>query len=338
VLLARVWGAASDRHGRRRILLLGLGGFTLCYAGLCAFLDLALASPPSLLVTFAGIVLLRGLVGAFYAAVPATAAALVADHVPPQQRAGAMASIGAASAAGMVIGPGLAGLLATYGLGAPLYVTAVLPILALLVLWRTLPRTEHHAPPHPATLRLHDVRLRRPMAVAFAAMFSVMTAQVTVGFFALDRLHLDASAAARAAGIALTAVGIALILSQLLVRKLAWPPARLIRIGGVVSAFGFGAVMFAHSAPLLWASYFVAAAGMGWVFPSVSALAANAVQPHEQGIAAGTIGAAQGLGMIFGPFVGTLIYAVDAGAPYLFVALLLLLAALWPSRPHAAMN
>ncbi|WP_187670701.1 MFS transporter [Zestomonas carbonaria] len=332
VLLARVWGAASDRRGRRRVLLLGLAGFVLSYGALCAFVIGALQNTAPVWLAFAGIVLLRGLSGGFYAAVPACSAALVADHVEPQRRAAAMAGLGAASAAGMVAGPGLAGLLAARGLELPLIVTGLLPAIALLVLWRWLPRDERHAPADAVPLKIGDPRLRRPLAVAFVAMFSVTIAQVTVGFFALDRLRLAAADAAQAAGIALTVVGVALILAQMAVRALDWPPARLIRIGGLVSAAGFGAAMFAVGAPLLWASYFVAAAGMGWVFPAVSALAANAVQPHEQGATAGTIGAAHGLGMIVGPLVGTLVYQLDNGAPYALIAVLLAATALWPAR------
>lgn len=331
-LFARVWGAASDRHGRRRIILRGLSGFVLSYAALCAFIIMALRHPPPVWLAFAGVVLLRGLAGTFYAAVPATSAALIADHVPADKRAGAMAGLGAASGVGMVAGPGLAGLLAAQSLSLPLYITATLPAIALAVLWRRLPRAEHHAPPSGSPLKPSDARLRRPLAVAFVAMFSVTAGQVTVGFFALDRLHLDAAAAARAAGIALTVVGVALILSQLLVRKLSWPPQRLIRIGCAFSALGFGASMFATTQPMLWVGYFVAAAGMGWVFPSVTALAANSVGPHEQGATAGTIAAAHGLGMVLGPLAGTLIYETDPGAPYALVAVLLTMAALWPTR------
>lgn len=80
------------------------------------------------------------------------------------------------------------------------------------------------------------------------------------------------------------------------------------------------------------ASYFVAAAGMGWVYPAISALAANSVEPHEQGATAGTVGAAQGLGMIVGPLAGTLVYAIDIGAPYVLIAMLLAAATLWPTR------
>ncbi|HBO6688965.1 MFS transporter [Pseudomonas aeruginosa] len=391
MLAARPWGIASDRHGRRRILLGGLAGFALSYASLCLFIVLALHWTLPTLLSFAGIVLLRGLAGGFYAAVPACTAALVADHVEAQRRAAALAGLGAASAIGMVIGPGLAGLLATHGLVLPLLVTGALPLVALLALWRWLPREERRQPNRGAALAIGDRRLRRPLAVGFVAMFSVTVAQITVGFFALDRLRLDSADAARVAGIALTAVGVALaigdrrlrrplavgfvamfsvtvaqitvgffaldrlrldsadaarvagialtavgvalILAQLLVRRLDWPPPRLIRVGGLVAAIGFAAVCFADSPPLLWLAFFVAAAGMGWVFPAVSALNANAVRAEEQGAAAGTLVAVHGFGLISGPLLGALLHQLDSRAPYALVGLLLALAAFWPSQP-----
>ncbi|MFH7479306.1 MFS transporter, partial [Pseudomonas syringae pv. tagetis] len=76
-----------------------------------------------------------------------------------------------------------------------------------------------------------DARLRLPQLAAFIAMVSVTIAQVTVGFFAIDRLGLDAAAGARMAGIALTAVGVGLILAQALVMKLEVHPRRWIVLG-----------------------------------------------------------------------------------------------------------
>lgn len=330
MLLSRRWGAASDRRGRRAILLTGVGGFALSYWAMCAVLVMSLQFMPSALLVFVGLLLTRGAIGAFYAAIPSTGQALIADFIPPERRAGVMASLGAANAVGMVLGPALAAALAQYSLSLPLYVTALLPAMAWLVLWRALPRREHHVAALPSALQLNDARLRRPMAVAFIAMFCVAIAQITVGFFAIDRLHLGPGAAARAAGIALTAVGVGLIASQLVVRRLDWPPLRLIRTGAVVAALGFGATAMVGTAAWLAACYFVAAAGMGWVFPAFAALAANAVEGHEQGAAAGSVGAAQGLGIVLGPLAGTLLYEFGAGVPYLLVALLLAGVALWP--------
>lgn len=126
-------------------------------------------------------------------------------------------------------------------------------------------------------MRLTDPRLRRPLLVAFCAMLSVTVSQIIVGFFALDRLHLGPTEAAQAAGIALTTVGVALILAQVVLRQLEWPPLKMIRVGATLAALGFACGALATTAPWLWACYFVAAAGMGFVFPAFSALAANAM-------------------------------------------------------------
>ena len=333
MVMARVWGGLSDSNGRRPIILLGLAGFAITYFLLALFIDLALRTAMVPVLAFAGIVIGRGIAGLFYAAVPPTTAALVADHVPPAGRAAAMAAIGASSAAGMVIGPGFAGLVAPISLSLPLYLTAVLPAIAFIVLWRVLPKVEHHGKPAGNPVRLADTRLRRPVTVAFVAAFSVAVAQITVGFFALDRLQLEPAGAARAAGIALAIVGVALIFAQVVLRKLGWQPERLIRIGGVVAALGFVSAFFATVPVMLWTSYAVAAFGMGWVYPSVSALAANSVEADEQGAAAGTVSAAQGFGIIVGPIVGTSVYGIDNGLPYALVAAMLLVAALWkPER------
>ncbi len=333
MLAASVWGAASDRRGRRPVMLTGLAGFCLCTLALSALVGLALADPMPAGVVFAGLVALRALDGAFYAAVPVTGAALVADHLPPAQRVGALAGLGAASGLGMVAGPGLVGLLAGYGLALPLLVTAAAPLVALAVLWRWLPRAAPPAASGGPRLSLRDRRVRRPVVLAFAAMLCVAIAQVSVGFFALDRLGLEPAAAGQAAGIALTVVGVALIAAQILLRRLSWSPERLVGTGGLVAAAGFASVMIADTRGALWAGYFVAAWGMGWVFPSVSALAANAVEAREQGAVAGLIGSAHGLGMILGPVLGTAVYGLDGRAPYVLIAVILAVAGVAASGP-----
>lgn len=331
VMLAQPWGRAADRYGRRRILLLGSAGFTLSYWSLCLFIDGALRWMPGATLAFVGLMLTRSLIGAFYAALPVSANALIADHVEPQRRVRAMASLGAANAVGLVLGPALAALLARHSLSMPFYVMSLLPAGAFLVLLFKLkppPLTHSHGP---SPVRLGDRRLRRPLLVAFSAMLSVTVSQITVGFFALDRLQLGPADAAQAAGIALTMVGVALILVQVLLRRLEWPPLKMIRIGASVSALGFACAALAASAPWLWASFFVAAGGMGFVFPAFSALAANAMHASEQGATAGSVGAAQGMGAVIGPLAGTLVYALDPRLPFLAVGMLLLVIGVWPT-------
>ncbi|WP_449433620.1 MFS transporter [Pseudomonas putida] len=330
VLLARPWGRAADRLGRRRVLLLGSAGFTLAYWVLCLFIEGALRWLPGATLAFVGLMLARGCIGAFYAAIPVGCNALIADHVAPQRRARAMASLGAANAVGLVVGPALAALLARHSLSLPFQALSLLPAAAFVVLlFKLKPQPLAHSYA-PSPVRLSDPRLRRPLLVAFSAMLSVTVSQIIVGFFALDRLQLGPAEAAQAAGIALTTVGVALILAQVVLRQLDWPPLKMIRVGACVSATGFAGGALATTAPQLWGCYFVAAAGMGFVFPSFSALAANAMHASEQGATAGSIGAAQGMGAVIGPLAGTLVYALDPRLPFLAVAVLLLLVGLWP--------
>ncbi len=324
MLTARPWGRLSDRRGRRPVILIGVAGFAVCYIALAGFVEFAIETALAPAIVFAGLLVTRGLAGIFYAAVPATGAALVADHFPVAERPKAMAALGAASALGIVIGPATAGLLAGGGVALPLLLIGILPTIGLVLLWRMLPRREHHAPPAPTPLGLLDPRLRHAMRTAFLSMGGVSIAQVSVGFYAIDRLGLSPADGARTAGVALTCVGVALIAAQLVLRRLDWPATRLIRAGMIIGAIGFGGATVAASAPLLWASYAVAAFGMGWVFPSVVALATSVVSADEQGAAAGTISAAQGLGVVVGPLLGTAVYAIDPRAPFALIAVALL--------------
>lgn len=278
------------------------------------------------------LLLVEGSLDFFYAAVPVTTAALVADHIAPDSRAGAMAGVGAASAAGMVIGPSLAGLLGPISLSLPLYITAFFPVIALLVLWRVLPKVELHAQPSANTVSLGDKRLRSAVGVAFVSTFSVAVAQIIVGFFVLDQLQLEPAQAARAAGVALAIVGVALIIAQIVLQKLTWQPKQLILCGGLIAAVGFVSAVLAVNTMTIWASYAIAGFGMGWIYPSVSALAANSVNPTEQGAAAGIVSAAQGLGIISGPIVGTGLYGVDNTIPYLLIANMLVVIVFWAAR------
>ncbi|WP_333861299.1 MFS transporter, partial [Stenotrophomonas indicatrix] len=317
----------SDRIGRKRVLMLAMSAYTVVYIALAVFIDVALLTIPPVLVSVLVLVGARGLIGLFYAAVPPTAAALIADKAPTGQRAKFLARLGSANALGMVLGPAAAGWLAYKNLPLALYVAALLPLLALgLLAWR-LPATPPVAAAHSRNrvpLSRLDPRLRLPQMAAFVAMVSVTIAQVTVGFFAIDRFGLDAAEGARMAGIALTAVGVGLILAQGLVMKLDVHPQRWIILGALIAGIGFASVAAVQQTWQLPAAYALAAFGMGFVFPSFQALAADAVQAHEQGAAAGTVAAAQGLGMVAGPMLGTLLYRGGASLPYLLVGVLLL--------------
>ena len=310
MLMAPIWGRASDRLGRRAVMLTGFAGFFVSYCAMSGWLVAAMRVPMSVGLVFAGLVLTRGAIGGFYAAAPTASQALIADNLPPERRVAAMASLGAANGAGLVLGPAL----------------------GLAVLWKFLPATPPVGARPGQSPRLLDPRLRRPMVAAFTALFTVAVGQIVVGFFAIDRLGMTPGEGAQAAGMALTTVGVALIITQMVVRRVMLPPGRMICIGMTTAGIGFGSVLLATGVPTLMLSYFVAAAGMGFVFPAFTAMAANAVQPHEQGAAAGSVGAAQGLGNVLGPLAGSLLYEISPTVPYALAAVLLLGVAVWVGR------
>jgi MFS family permease len=328
MLLAGPWGRASDVRGRKPVLLLGIAGFAVGYLLLAVFLDVALTKQLGVFVTVLLLALTRSVIGAFYAAIPPVSAALAADHSQPETRAAAMASLGAANAIGMVLGPLIGGLLANFSLVLPMYASALLPLLALFFVWRALPKAPAYAPQAMPKARFFDPRLRLPQAGAFLAMTGVITAQMCAGFYAIDRLALDAAGSARVAGYAMAAVGVTLIFAQITVSRL--PRIALhhwLISGALIAAFGLGFVTMTGRALSLIASYCIVAAGMGLLFPALQALAANSVSPTEQGMAAGSVSAAQGTASVTIPVICTLLYQVQPELPYLAASVMLLLLA-----------
>lgn len=114
-LFSPIWGQASDRHGRRPLILLSLSGSAITYF----FFGLA----PNLWVLFAA----RVASGILTAASMPTAQAYIADVTTPEKRASGMAVLGAAFGLGFAFGPAIGGVLSRYSLfGLPALATPAL--------------------------------------------------------------------------------------------------------------------------------------------------------------------------------------------------------------------
>ncbi|MBA4501760.1 MFS transporter [Marinobacterium sp. 3-1745] len=326
MLSARFWGRKSDQYGRKPVLLVAAAGYSLSYLALAVVFASALEKALSGVLLLSLLVLLRGLVGAFYAAIPSISAARVADVVVAEYRPRAMAMLGAASGLGMVAGPLIGGYLAHDSLTLPLFVSAALPAIALLWLWWKLPADSARSGGGESTsmgVKISDRRVRSYLAVMFLAMSSVVTAQISVGFFAIDSLGLGVHAAARAAGLALLAVGVVLIVVQGIMARINSRPDVCLVIGAGIGMTGFFLVSVLLTPAGLIISYAVSAVGMGMIFPSVQAAVANVVNSDEQGAAAGTLAAVQGLAMVCAPVGATLLYGLSPVAPYYAASLAL---------------
>lgn len=141
-LFAPLWGYLSDRIGRRRVILLGLGGYalTLVLLGLSRSLWFAY--------------LIRVLTGAYVAAVVPVASAFVSETASEERRARRLAWMGAASLAGFLVGPAVSGWISEMGkamsmgeaanrgvISFPLYATAVFAAAVWAGMYVQLPGT-----------------------------------------------------------------------------------------------------------------------------------------------------------------------------------------------------
>lgn len=127
-LASPVLGNLSDHFGRRRILLLALGGLAVDYVLLTIIETL-----PWLFVARA----LSGIFGGSYAA----AQAAIADITAPEERARNFGFVGAAFGVGFVAGPAIGGFLGEIGPRAPFVAAAILAAANMLYGYFIFPET-----------------------------------------------------------------------------------------------------------------------------------------------------------------------------------------------------
>lgn len=321
ILFSRIWGRRSDVKGRKPVLMAGIAGFAVFYLVLAVYIDAALASPPAAVISLLILMFTRGMIGLFYSAVQPVCAAMVADKVNPADRSSYMARLGAANGLGMIVGPVYGGMLAMLGLAVPLYASAILPLAALVLLYFTLPSEPPVSTSGDEILKIMDKRLRLPMSAAFFTMYSVVTSQVCTGFFVLDRLGLDAVSASKVTGYTLSAIGIVFVAIQIVVSKFkSTTPEAWMKMGSLIAFAGMAIVSVMHSQFVLMVGFCIASAGMGMLFPAFQAMTANSVTMKEQGAAAGTVSAVQGIGIIVAPLGSTFLYELDPMYPFIAAA------------------
>lgn len=320
ILSARAWGRAADSIGRKRVLVMGITGFCVAYLAICVVAQTGITFALAPAFTIVALAVSRLTAGLFFPAISAVGMAMIADNHTPEERAGAMSRLGAAQASGFVLGPAFVAAIAGSSPTLPLFLMGILPVLALVLVVVRVQATESRQQDEVSPLPLFDRRLRLPLFAALAAIMALGIAQVVVGFVALDRLGSSDSEATRIAGWALSALGVALIMSQFTVGLLNWRPRTLMMAGALIATIALFGAALAHNTEVLIATYAIFGFGGGWIYPAFLALASNAVSADEQGRAAGTIGAAQGIGSMLGPLVGGVLYDLHPFMPYLIAS------------------
>jgi MFS transporter, DHA1 family, tetracycline resistance protein len=327
-LFSPLVGAASDRFGRRPVVLLSNLGLGLDYV--------LMALAPNLAWLFAGRVV-SGITAASFS----SATAYVSDVSPPEKRAKHLGLIGAAFGLGFIVGPAVGGLLGQVNLRLPFWVAATLSLAnaayGFFVLPESLPRERRAHIVWSKANPLGSIALLRSehalLGLAAVTFLDYVAHESLPSCFVI---YTDYRYTwnARNIGLVLAAVG----LSTIIVQAMLVGPAvqRLGERGALIAGMGFGAVAFAlyglasHGAVFLLGIPFGALWGIA--APALQTLMTRRVGPTQQGRLQGAISSLRGIGGLIGPIMFTQVFAAAIrkgallpipGAPYLLAATLL---------------
>jgi DHA1 family tetracycline resistance protein-like MFS transporter len=321
-LAAPVWGALSDRFGRKPVLVATSFGFTASYL-LLAFAD----NLPLLIAS--------RVFGGLMAGNIAAAQAYVGDVTTPENRARGMGVIGAAFGLGFVFGPAIGGVLGGSDLAHANYtapalaaaaLTAIAAIAAAVFLKESLP-AERRRKRH----RLLDLSVltgRRRLACFVVAGFLMVTgfAQFETVFALWSNLEFHFGP--RQIGLVLTFMGVIGAIVQgglvgVLARKLGERPVALAAV--VLLLAGYWTLPYvATLMPLLIAAALLAL-GSALFTPALSSLVSKSAEGDEQGAVLGVYQSASALGRVAGPAMSGSIYLhLGIDAPYQIAGLLMI--------------
>lgn len=312
-LFAPMWGTISDRIGRRPVILIGILGY--------AITQLIFGLATQLWMLFVS----RILAGVLSSATLPTAMAYIGDSTAEDERSAGMGVLGAAMGIGMVLGPGVAGMLSTNSLAVPFLVAAGLSTVALILVALLLPES---LPPEQrtATAALHGPQLDEMwralwgpigilLVMAFLLSFGVTNFESVFSLYSLNRYGYDA----RTVGLIMMLLGtVSAIMQGALTGPLSkrWGEANVIRASLAVSAIGFVAMTQAeHTAGvLLTTTLFMI--GNSMLRPAVTSMTSQRAS-SGQGLAMGLNNSFMSLGRIVGPVWAGFVFDVRINLPYI---------------------
>jgi MFS family permease len=317
------WGRASDKYGRKRILVLTTAGAALGYV--------AFAFVPSLWLAL----LIRTVTG-FFGGTLGVCQSYIADVTQPEDRPRSMGFFGAAINMGFVIGPAFGGLLARPELGLagfrpPIFVAAA--FCALSALWSTLALRDSRAP---GAMRrppdwseafrfvAGDALLRRLFALAFIGIGAFASMEAVFGLWTQANFGWST----HEVGLTFIAVGATgLAVQLLLIGPLSrrYGEARVIVLGMVVLGLSMilQPVLKNPIAAVVLMSTLMG--GHSTAFPNVGSLLSRSTPPQSQGSVLGLQMATTAFSrIVVPPFFGFIYSVLTPDAPYFLCSLVML--------------
>lgn len=332
-----IWGALSDRIGRRPVMLISTFGSAASY-----FL---LGFSRSVVLLFISRILAGIMAGNI-----STAQAYVSDVTTPENRARGMGLIGAAFGIGFVLGPAIGAALAyvpahgeffqRYPHALIGFFAAALSALSFLLVLFVLPETLDRSGRKPDDARpvkmsvfslsfwrfVADREKGRHLPLLFFCMFMASFGQASIyGAFPIlckEILHLSPGAV----GMEYVFVGVvAAVVQGILIRPLVkrFGERPLFVAGNILMMLGLGLLGFARSQAVL--SAFLGIMSVGWSLnlPTLTSLISKRSDPHYYGATLGASQALSALGRAVGPGWGGLLFGMHTQLPFLLTAALL---------------
>jgi len=332
-LFSPVLGAASDRFGRRPVILLSNFGLGLDY--------IVMAIAPTVWWLFAGRVV-SGITSASFS----TASAYIADVTPPDRRAGSYGMISAAFGLGFVLGPAIGGVFGNINTRLPFWVAAGLSLLnamyGLFVLPESLPRDRREAfnwrranPMGSITLLRSHTELTGLSSVTFLTSVAHEALPTTFVLYAMYRYGWSE----RTVGLAIATVGVcsALVGAGMVQPLVARFGDRRVMLGGMLfNLAGFIIYGLAPTGLLFWTGIPIGGLA-GLSNPPMQGLMTRRVKETEQGQLQGALSSIRAIAFMIGPIIFTSTFASFIGphrdwqlpgAPYLLAGLIVMLATL----------
>lgn len=335
-----VWAKRSDLFGRKRIMLVGIGGFVVSMFGFGLAATAGLEKWLGPVLAFLLMVVARSIYGLFGCAAPVATQAYVADRTAPENRTQALSWMASGQGLGTVIGPALAPffILPVLGLAGPLYAFSLIGLVVFVLLWRNLPsggvtRTPTEAEKAAAKGLWRDPRLRGFLIYGVLVTGVQATNISVLGFHIIDemaRTGLTAREAQPFIGVAMLAGAAATLMAQWgLIPLLKMKPNELMVWGAGLALAGNALSLVAPGYNGVVVSYALVSMGVGFARPGFTAGASLAVTAREQGAVAGLMASIAGISFLVPPVLGVALYELATPAPFaanvLFLAAALIL-------------
>lgn len=320
LIMSPIAGKWADKYGRRIMIIAGLSGLALSMF-VFYFSDTV------------GVLYVSRVIGGIGAAllVPAIFA-YVADITTMEQRAKGNSFISAAMSLGIVVGPGIGGFLADFGLKMPLLISAIVGVLAvvfsLFVLKESKPENSTAPEQKPEPMVKEIVQSVKkpyfiPLVITLVMSFGLMAYESVLGLF------VDNEFGASPQDIAwmITATGIVSVIVQLLVvdwivRR--FGEANVLKLFLGVAALGFFLSIVVSSYAFFFVITMIIFLSTSILRPVLTTLISK-LAGQEQGFAMGMNNAYMSIGNVLGPLLAGLLYDVHIIYPFVLGLIVLFL-------------